>query len=351
MIYEAISELTPIVGVRNSCQSVGEAQARYYRKHSKSEPKPKPLREPKPQPRQLSQHEAKEVKNLLEAEENVDKSPGAIFYEQLDKGVYLASPSTFYRILRANGEVKERRRQAIHPATVKPELVATKPNEVWSWDITKLLGPTKWTYYYLYVILDIYSRYVTGWMLARSENALLSGVMFAETMAKYLIQPGTLSVHMDRGSPMVAKPFAHLLADLGATKSYSRPHVSNDNPYSESQFKTLKYRHDFPERFSGYEHALSWCRQFFPWYCNDHHHSGIAMHTPADVFYGRTKQIDAHRALTLDAAYGCHPERFVKGPPIPPKLANQVWINMPQEIPQIILGPPAKPEEVVATAQ
>ena len=239
MTDQAIAALTPVVGVRAACTAVGESQARHYRRHRVSPAAPKPETTPKPQPRALTEHEVKEVKNLLDAEDNVDKSPATIYYEQLDQGVYLASVPTFYRVLRAAGEVHERRRQATHPAKVKPELVATAPNEVWSWDITKLLGPEKWTYYYLYVILDIYSRYVTGWMLARAENALLAGVMFSETMAKHQIVPGTLSVHMDRGSPMRAKPFAHLLADLGVTKSYSRPHVclftgySGDSSYRE----------------------------------------------------------------------------------------------------------------------
>jgi putative transposase len=347
---QAIVALTPLVGVRAACAAVGESQARHYRRHRVSPTPPRPETTPKPQPRALSDHEAKEVKNLLDSEDNVDKSPAAIYYEQLDQGVYLASLSTFYRILRAAGEVHERRRQATHPAKVKPELVAQAPNEVWSWDITKLLGPAKWTYYYLYVIIDIYSRYVTGWMLARAENAFLAGVMFSETMAKHGIVPGTLSVHMDRGSPMTAKPFAHLLADLGVTKSYSRPHVSDDNPYSESQFKTMKYRHDFPNRFDSYENALAWCRRFFPWYCNEHRHSGIAYHTPANVYYGRSQPVDVCRQLVLDTAYAAHPERFVRKAPTPPLLPGAVWINKPEEVLLQATGSPALPEEVVATA-
>ena len=351
MIDDAVQALTPLVGVRAACGAVGEAQARYYRRHRKSPAPPTVEREAKPQPRALTEYERKEVKNLLDAEENVDKAPATIYAEQLDCGLYVASVSTMYRVLAENGEVRERRRQATHPATVKPELVANGPNEVWSWDITKLLGPVKWTYFYLYVILDIYSRYVTGWMLARAENAFLAGVMFSETMAKQGIAPGQLRVHMDRGSPMREKRFAHLLADLGVTKSYSRPHVSDDNPYSESQFKTLKYRHDFPGRFDSYEHALAWCRGFFPWYCYEHRHSGIAYHTPADVYYGRVGAIDARRAVVLDAAYVAHPERFVRKPPVPPALAPAVWINRPEQDPPSAAGSPAIPEEVVVTAQ
>jgi len=332
VIDDAIMQLKPIIGVRQSCRAVGENQARFYRRNRISPVPAKPERLSAIQPRALSEFERKEVKNLLDAEGNVDKAPATIYAEQLDSGIYLASVSTMYRVLRANGEVRERRRQAIHPATVKPELVANGPNEAWSWDITKLLGPAKWTYYYLYVILDIYSRYVTGWMLARSENALLAGVMFSETMAKHSISAGQLHVHMDRGSPMRAKHFVHLLADLGVTKSYSRPHVSNDNPYSESAFKTLKYRHDFPARFGSYEQALGWCKAFFPWYCFEHRHSGIAYHTPGDVYYGRTGAIDARRAIVLNAAYTAHPERFVHKAPVPLELAPAVWINEPKEV-------------------
>jgi putative transposase len=224
-----------------------------------------------------------------------------------------------YRVLRSHDEVRERRRHATHPARVKPELVATQPNQVYSWDITKLLGPVKWTYYYLYVIIDIYSRYVPGWMLAHSENAKLAEALLADTVAKQHIGHGQLTVHADRGSPMVGKPVAFLLADLGVTKSHSRPHVSNDNPYSESQFRTLKYRPEFPDRFGCYEDAHSFCGRFFRWYNDDHRHSGIGLHTPADV----------HEVLT--GAYAAHPERFVRNPPEPPALPTAVWINEPKE--------------------
>ena len=350
MTDAAVQALTPLVSVRASCKALGLSQARHYRRHRKSDPPMKPERERMRDPRALTDHEIKEVKNLLDCEENVDKSPATIYYEQLDQGNYLASISTFYRVLRRFGEVRERRRQATHPATVKPELVATQPDLVWSWDITKLLGPVKWTYYYLYVILDIYSRYVTGWMLARAENALLAGVMFSETMAKHNIVPGTLSVHMDRGSPMTAKPFAHLLADLGVTKSYSRPHVSNDNPYSESQFKTMKYQGDFPGRFDSYEHGLAWCRQFFGYYNYQHHHSGIAYHTPADVYYGRTALLDITRQGVLDQAFMRSPERFVRNAPRTPQLPKAVWINKPED-PKPLVMPERLYEEVVISTQ
>jgi putative transposase len=238
-----------------------------------------------------------------------------------------------YRILRAEGEVHERRRQATHPAATKPELLATMPNEVYSWDITKLLGPVKWTWFYLYVIIDIYSRYVPGWMLARAERAQLAERLLADTIAKQQVDPGQLTIHADRGTSMASKPVAFLLADLGVTKSHSRPHCSNDNPYSEAQFKTLKQRPEFPDRFGCLEDAHAFCSRFFRWYNDEHRHSGIGFHTPADVHYGRAEQVRAQRALVLDAAYITHPERFVHKPPTPPALPTVAWINQPEDTP------------------
>jgi putative transposase len=245
MIDAAIDELTPVVGVRGACSAVGEAQARWYRRHRQGPPPPRPERVPKPQPRALSEIERKEVRRVLNSEEHVDEAPATVYAKLLDDGVYLGSVSTMYRVLRDHDEVRERRRHATHPAAKKPELVAEKPNDCWSWDITKLVGPAKWTYYFI----DIFSRYVPGWMLAHAENAKLAEALLADTVAKQDIGHGQLTIHADRGSPMVAKPVAFLLADLGVTKSHSLPHVSNDNPCSESQFRTLKYRPDFPERF------------------------------------------------------------------------------------------------------
>jgi putative transposase len=236
-----------------------------------------------------------------------------------------------YRLLRAEGEVSERRRQASHPPATKPELQASGPNQVWSWDITKLLGPVKWTYYYLYTIIDIYSRYVPGWLLARAERAQLAERLLADTIAKQAVAREQLTIHADRGASMAFRPVAFLLADLGVTKSHSRPHCSNDNPYSEAQFKTLKYRPEFPDRFGCYEDALSFCRQFFGWYNDEHRHSGIGFHTPADVHYGRAEQVRAERAAVLEAAYAAHPERFVRKPPAPPKLPTIAWINQPTQ--------------------
>ncbi len=221
--------------------------------------------------------------------------------------------------------------QATHPAAKQPELLATRPNQVYSWDITKLLGPVKWTWYYLYVILDIYSRYVPGWLLAHAENARLAQVLIADTATNQHITPGQLTIHADRGSPMTAKPVAFLLAELGVTKSHSRPHVSNDNPYSESQFRTMKYRPEFPDRFGSFQDAHAFCGRFFRWYNHEHRHSGIGFHTPADVHHGRAELVRARRANVLTAAYAVHPERFVRKPPQPPALPGPVWINQPKE--------------------
>jgi putative transposase len=259
----------------------------------------------------------------------VDQAPRQVFAGLLDEGKYICSVRTMYRILEQEGEVRERRNQLQHPEYKKPELLATGPNEVWSWDITKLLGPVKWTYFYLYVILDIFSRYVVGWMVAERENANLANYLIEETCCKQDIAPGQLMLHSDRGSPMKAKSLAMLLGTLGVTKSYGRPHVSDDNPFSESQFKTLKYRPDFPKRFGSIQDALQFCRHFFEWYNRQHYHSALALLTPQDVHYGRAEQIIAERQRVLTRFYEAHPERFVNGPPKHPALAAEVWINPP----------------------
>lgn len=331
MIDQAVTELTPLVGVRAGCAAVGEAQARWYRRHRQSPPPQRPERVGVAQPRALSEIERKEVLRVLHEPDHVDEAPATVYAKLLDDGVYIASVSTMYRVLRAEDEVRERRRHATHPAHKKPELVATGPNDVWSWDITKLLGPAKWTYYYLYVIIDIFSRYVPGWMLARAENGKLAEKFLADTFAKQHIQHGQLAVHADHGGPMIAKPVAFLLADLGVTKSHSRPHVSNDNPYSESQFRTMKYRPEFPDRFGSFEDAHTYCQWFFSWHNDEHRHSGIGFHTPADVHHARAELAQAKRADVLDVAYAEHPERFVRKPPTPPALPTIAWINEPKE--------------------
>jgi putative transposase len=331
MIDDAITELAPLVGVRDACTAVGRPQANHYRRHRQSPAPQRPKRERKPQPRALTSVERAEVRSVLNSSEHVDKAPASVYHELLDRGVYLASVSTMYRILREHDEVRERRRQAVHPARVKPELVATAPNSVWSWDITKLLGPAKWTYYYLYVIIDIYSRYAVGWLLAERESAALAEKLLADTITKHGIDRDTLSVHADNGSSMASKPVAFLLADLGVTKTHSRPRTSNDNPYSEAQFKTLKYRPDFPDRFGSLADARAFCQQFFTWYNTVHYHSGIGYHHPIDVHYGRADTVRAGRAEVLTDAYTRNPERFVRKHPEPPALPTTVWINKPDE--------------------
>ena len=329
MIDHAIAELAPVVGVKAACAALGEPRARHYRRHRKSPAPPRPERVATPQPRALSEVERKEIRRVLNTPEHVDEAPATVYAKLLDEGTYLGSVSTMYRVLREHGEVGDRRRHATHPPRKKPELLATRPNQVYSWDITKLHGPEKWTYYYLYVILDIWSRYVTGWMLARAENAQLSTRLMIESIAKQGIVEGQLTLHADRGSPMIAKPVVHLLADLGVTKSHSRPHVSNDNPYSESQFRTFKYRPDFPDRFGSFEDAQTHCQRFMTWYNDEHVHSGIGYHTPADVHYGRAERIRELRGAVLLDAYALHPERFVRKVPTPPELPSVAWINEP----------------------
>ena len=332
MVDETIAELAPIVGKRAACAALGRSRATHYRRHRQSPPRPRPPRVPKPQPRALSHTERAAVLSVLHEERFVDHAPATVYATLLDEGRYLCSVPTMYRVLRVADEVHERRRLARHPATVKPELVATAPNSVWSWDITKLLGPEKWTYYHLYVIIDIFSRYVPGWLLAKRESAELAEHFIAETIRKHHVDANQLTIHADRGTSMASKTVALLLADLGVTKSHSRPHCSNDNPYSEAQFKTLKYRPEFPDRFGSIEDGRGFCRRFFSWYNDDHRHSGIGFHTPATVHFGRAEGIQLERARVLQAAYSAHPERFVRNTPIPPQLPGTVWINKPTEV-------------------
>jgi putative transposase len=330
MIESAIAELAPVVGTTAACAAVGRARATHYRLHRKSPPRPRQApRTPRPQPRALSEGERQSVLEVLHSERFVDVAPPEVYATLLDEGVYLGSVSTMYRVLRSVGEVHERRRQAVHPPYVKPELLAERPNQVWSWDITKLLGPVKWTYYYLYVVLDIFSRYVVGWMLATRESASLAERLLADSIRKQRVEHDQLVIHADRGSSMSSKSVALLLADLGVTKSHSRPHCSNDNPYSEAQFKTLKYRPDFPDRFGSPQDARAFCQRLFGWYNDDHRHSGIGYHTPADLHYGRASQVRQTRAVVLADAHAAHPERFVRKPPAPPQLPGPAWINRP----------------------
>jgi putative transposase len=332
VIDAAVTELAGQIGVRAACRAVGAAQASYYRRHRTDPAPPRPTPIPhrdRLQLRALTSQERAAILDVLHSQRFVDAAPAQVWATLLDEGVYLGSISTFYRLLRQAGETRERRRQASHPARIKPELAATAPNQVWSWDITKLHGPAKWTYYHLYVILDIFSRYVVGWMVAHRESAALAEVLIRQTCTKQGIGRDQLTIHADRGSSMTSKPVAFLLADLGVTQSHSRPRVCDDNPFSEAQFKTLKYRPDFPGHFNSIEAARTHCQLFFPWYNDQHRHSGLGLHTPADVHYGTAAQIRAQRAVVLTAAYHAHPERFVRQPPQPPALPTSSWINPP----------------------
>jgi putative transposase len=330
---QAIADLAALIGKRAACAALGRSRASYYRRHRQSPPVPRQPSTPSPQPRALSPAERAEVLGVLHHERFVDQAPATIYATLLDEDRYLCSVPTMYRVLRAEDEVRERRRQAKHPAMVKPELLATGPNTVWSWDITKLLGPQKWTYFHLYVIIDIYSRYVPGWLLARRETAELAERLLAETIRKQNAVAEQLTIHADRGTSMASKTVALLLADLGVTKSHSRPHCSNDNPYSEAQFKTLKYRPEFPARFGSIEDGRAFCRRFFQWYNHEHRHSGLGFHTPAAVHFGHAQSIQVKRARVLQTAYAAHPERFVRHAPVPPSLPGPAWINKPLEVP------------------
>jgi len=316
------------VDVQQACNALAVSRATWYRHQSTaarmSKPRPTPARA-------LSAEQRQEVLNTLCEERFVDCSPVHVVATLLTAGEYLCSVRTMYRILDDNKCLKERRNQRRHPNYTKPELLAEAPNEVWSWDITQLRGPTKWSAFYLYVMMDLFSRYVVGWMLADTENAELAQQFITQTYAKHDIRPKNLTIHSDRGAPMTAKTTKQLLVDLGVTRSLSRPQVSNDNPYSEATFKTLKYHSTFPNRFESQPAARQFCDPFFGWYNNDHCHSGIAMLPPAEVYYGRATAVLAARQASLDAAYALHPERFTAGPPQVPKLPQAVYINKPDD--------------------
>jgi putative transposase len=350
----SVAELVPVVGVTAACEAVGVARASFYRRERRpversiallgaslrhegaagersEQSGPGALSgRPRVHPRALSAAERATVLEVLHAPRFQDAAPATVYATLLDEQVYLASERTMYRLLAAEGETRPRRDQLVHPTYQKPELLATAPNQVWSWDITKLLGPVKWTYFYLYVILDVYSRYVVGCMVAHREQADLAERLIAETIAKQGVPTGQLTLHADRGSSMTSKPVAFLLADLGVTKSHSRPHVSNDNPYSESQFKTLKYRPGCPDRFASIEEARAFCQHFFRWYNADHRHAGIGLLPPEVVHYGQAQDAYDARAQVLTTAYAAHPERFVRQVPRPPQLPTAAWINPPR---------------------
>jgi len=323
---DAVADLAASLGVAQACQVLGVPRSRYYR--GRQVPAALPKARPTPA-RALSGAEQSMVRDTLNSTRFQDCAPREVYATLLDEGAYLCSWRTMYRILAAADQVRERRDQLRHSAYTKPELLATRPNQLWSWDITKLKGPTTWTYYYLYVILDVFSRYVVGFLITERESAELAEAFIAETCAKEGICRDQLTLHADRGSAMTSKSVAQLLADLGVTKTHSRPHVSNDNPYSEAQFKTLKYRPDFPAQFGSLADARGWARPFFQWYNQEHHHSGIGLLTPATVHSGQAAETIAARQQVLLAACQAHPERFVRGTPRPPALPTAVWINPP----------------------
>ena len=331
---DAVLRLSSTVGIESACDALGVARASFYRQRPLLGPAlsvPLSTAAVRPIPaRALSSDERESVRALLNSERFQDCAPAAIHAALLDEGQYVCSARTMYRVLEEDGATRERRDQLTHPAYQKPELLATAPNQLWSWDITKLRGPVKWTYFYLYVILDVFSRYVVGWMVAPREGAELARKLIEETCEKQNIQPDQLGLHADRGSAMRSKPVALLLADLSVTKTHSRPYTSNDNPYSESQFRTMKYRPEFPDRFGCIQDGRAFCQTFFPWYNDEHRHSGIGMMTPAMVHYGLAAAVRENRQIALDAAYAAHPERFVRRPPTPPHLPKEVWINKPQ---------------------
>jgi len=329
MIASGVDELVPLAGTRAACAAFAMPRASWYRRDHG--PRLGPLAPRPAPPRALSDPERAAVLHELHSKRFADTAPAAVWATLLDEGTYLASERTMYRILAANAEVRERRDQLRHPPYARPELLATGPRELFSWDITKLRGPAKRAHYHLYVILDVFSRYVPGWMVATRESAALAQRLIADTVEKEGITPGQLTIHADRGTSMRSKSVELLLADLGIERSHSRPHVSDDNPYSEAQFKTLKYRPDFPARFGSLEDARAFCAVFFTWYNTVHRHSGIGLLTPADVHAGRAAGITAARAVTLDAAYAAHPERFVRHPPRPPQVPTAVWINPPTD--------------------
>ncbi len=320
-----MSELATKVGMKRACEVLGVARSSIYRArqpHSDAQPRLAPAHA-------LSSEERAQVRETLNSERFMDKPPRQVYAALLDEGRYLCHWRTMYRILATHDEVRERRRVRRHPLYKKPELLATAPNQVWSWDITYLRGAEKWEHYPLYTVLDIYSRYVVGWMIAEVESSDLARQLIAATALKQDIQPDQLTLHADNGAPMRGKPLSQLLVDLGITKSHNRPHTSDDNPFSEAHFKTMKYRPDYPDRFASLAEAQVWARCFFSWYNEQHYHSGLNLLTPASVHYGEATVVQQQRLAVMLAAYAAHPARFVRGEPLTKGAPVAVWINPP----------------------
>ena len=322
----AVSELSRSVPTTRACEVLSVPRSSVYRERRGPRPKAEPRTTPA---RALSQVERATVRSLLNSEQYVDQPPRAVYADLLENGEYHCSWRTMYRVLDEYDEVRERRNQLRHPRHEKPVLVARRPNAVWTWDITKLKGAVKGEFYFLYVILDIFSRYAVGWMIAQREREELARHLIAETCAKHDVQPGELTLHADRGSPMIAKNVAELFIELGVAKSHSRPRVSNDNAYSEAQFKTLKYRPTMPERFGFIQDSREHCRTFFAWYNDEHYHTSLGLMTPATVHFGRVNDVVEQRQRILNEAYASHPERFVHGPPTALRPPAEAWINQP----------------------
>jgi putative transposase len=340
----------PQIPITQACAALGISRATLYRQTQPVMPSSVPVRGPSP--RRLSDLERQVVLDVLHSDEFVDQPPPEVYATLLSRGVYHASIRTMYRVLAASGESGERRAQRGPMTHVKPTLLATAPNQVWTWDITKLRGSLHGVFYCLYAILDLFSRMTVGWLLAERESAALAERLFADTVARHGIEPGSLTVHADRGAAMRSDGLAQLLGSLGVVRSFSRPHVSDDNAFSESQFKTLKYQPDYPERFSSLAHARAWCQEFFGWYNDHHQHSGLALFTPADVFYGRVEEVAVRRQAALDDAYAQHPERFANGPPVVRRPPTSVAIN-PLSVDDgahDASGPSPTPANVPATA-
>jgi putative transposase len=332
---QAVLGASATIGVASACKALKFPRATYYRRLE-----PKPPRAPRPSPRALPPDERKQVLEVLHEPRFADQPPAEVYAQLLEEGKYLCSERTMYRILAANAEVRERRNQIRHRNHPVPRLEATAPRQLWSWDISKIAGPFKGTWYHLYVLLDVYSRFVVGWMIAHREHARLAKRLIEVSCKREGITPGELTIHADHGPAMISKPVAFLMGDLGITKSHSRPHVSDDNPYSEAQFKTLKYRPDFPEAFESIHHARSFLHDFFRWYNYEHHHSGLALFTPADVHQGRIDQVIACRKVALDQIFEAHPERFPNGRPVAKRPPDAAWINRPQSAPALHSGEP-----------
>lgn len=315
----------PTVPIAQACDALGVSRASVYRRTTL--PRPPSIRERAPNPRRLGEEERKAMLDVLHSEPFRDQPPPEVYATLLSQGIYIASIRTMYRLLAERGETAERRALRAPARHEKPALTATAPNQVWTWDITKLRGPVPGVFFCLYMILDLFSRMVVGWLLAERENGAHAERLFADTIARHGVAPGVLTVHADRGSPMKSAELADLFATLGVARSFSRPHVSDDNAFSEAQFKTLKYQPDYPGVFASLAHARGWCQEFIGWFNEHHQHAGLALFTPADVFHGRVEQVAARRQAALDAAYESHPERFPNGPPIARRPPNAVHIN------------------------